>query len=109
MIDGKCNSMYGFNMDEEDDFELVCFQHSKQRRRKPKEGEYTRYRNYPVTVRMTQEEKRLMEECFAQSEFQKKQTYLIHALCQKPMATDKEISDMKEILEKLFVKGIMKS
>lgn len=101
MIDNKYNLIHGLNFDEdsEDDFELVCFQSKK--KTSPKEGEYTRYRNHPVTVRMTQEEKQQMEECFAESGFQKKQNYIIHALCQKPMATSKEISDTKEILERL--------
>ena len=101
MIDNKYNPIRGLNFDEEneDEFELIYFQPKKKARLK--EGEYTRYRNHPVTVRMTQEEKQRMEECFAESGFQKKQNYAIHALCQKPMATDEAVLDMKEILEKL--------
>lgn len=101
MIDNKYNPMRGLNFDEEDEdeFELICFHPKKETRLK--EGEYSRYRNHPVTVRMTQEEKQRMEECFAESGFKKKQNYVIHALCQKPMATDEAVLDMKEILERL--------
>lgn len=91
----------GFGDDNEDDFELVCFQGDRYGRRRLKEGEYTRYRNYPITVRMTQEEKQQMEKCFEQSGFRKKQSYIIHALCQKSMATDNELSAMKDILKNL--------
>ena len=47
------------------------------------------------------EEKVRMEECFAESGFRKKQNYIIQALCQKPMATDKEISDLEAVLKRL--------
>ena len=59
MINHTHGSITGldFGDDNEDDFELVCFQGDRYGRRRLKEGEYTRYRNYPVTVRMTQEEK----------------------------------------------------
>jgi hypothetical protein len=50
---------------------------------------------------MTQEEKARMEECFAESGFRKKQNYVIQALCQKPMATDREISNLEEVLKRL--------
>ena len=101
MIDNKYNPILGLNFDEEneDEFELVCFQLKNKKR--SKEGEYTRYRNHPITVRMTQEEKQRMEECFAASGFQKKQNYAIHALCQKPMATDEAVLNMKDIQERL--------
>ena len=52
-------------------------------------------------MRMTQEEKARMEECFAESGFRKKQNYVIQALCQKPMATDREISDLEDVLKRL--------
>lgn len=107
MIEEKYDPLRGLDFDEEDDFELVCFQKKKptaekpEKKRRLKEGEYARYRKYPVTVRMTQEEKARMEECFAESGFRKKQNYVIQALCQKPMATDREISDLEEVLKRL--------
>ena len=107
MIDEKYDPLRGLNFDEEDDIELVCFKKREPptsqpgKKRRLKEGEYSRYRKYPVTVRMTQEEKARMEQCFAESGFQKKQNYIIQALCQKPMATDKEISDLEEVLKQL--------
>ena len=102
MIDEKYDPLRGLNFDEEDDIELVCFKKREPptsqpgKKRRLKEGEYSRYRKYPVTVRMTQEEKARMEQCFVESGFQKKQNYIIQALCQKPMATDKEISDLED-------------
>ncbi len=107
MIDERYDPLRGLDFDEEDDdFELVCFQKKEvspvqSRKRRLKEGEYARYRRYPVTVRMTQEEKRRMEECFAESGFRKKQSYMIQALCQKSMATDKDISDLEDVLKRL--------
>lgn len=66
MIEEKYDPLRGLDFDEEDDFGLVCFQKKKPTAEKPvkkrrlKEGEYARYRKYPVTVRMTQEEKARM-------------------------------------------------
>lgn len=107
MIEEKYDPLRGLDFDEEDDIELVCFKKREPpasqpgKKRRLKEGEYARYRKYPVTVRMTQEEKARMEECFAESGFRKKQNYIIQALCQKPMATDKEISDLEAVLKRL--------
>lgn len=50
-----------------------------------------RYRNHPITFRMTSGEKELFEKSFSESGFDTKQKYILSVICKKEMAPDRHI------------------